>query len=172
MRKSTTAAGALLLLAVLATLRADGEGAWEYAVQVSAHVQVTPPRIRLSWLQDGATSPTSYRVYRKAPVDTSWGPGVALCGSATNYVDDHVEVGTAYEYQIIKNTPLYTGYGYIYSGIEVPITDNRGKLLLVVDDTYTADLAGELALLQQDLMGDGWTAGPSCGWTWAAVIRC
>jgi hypothetical protein len=157
MRKSTTAAGALLLLGVLVTLHAAAEGASEYAVQVSAHVQVAPPRILLSWPQDGATSPTSYRVYRKAPADTSWGPGVALCGSATNYMDDQVEAGTAYEYQIIKSTPLCTGYGYICSGIEVPMTENRGKLLLVVDDTFAADLAGELALLQQDLMGDGWT---------------
>ena len=37
------------------------------------------------------------------------------------------------------------------------MTENRGKLLLVVDNTYAANLANELAVLQQDLVGDGWT---------------
>ncbi len=95
--------------------------------------------------------------YRKAPEATSWGTGTTLPGTATNYLDNNVVAGTAYEYQVVKATSQYTGYGYIYTGINVPMTDSRGKLLLVVDSTYSAALTNELAQLRQDLVGDGWT---------------
>jgi len=130
----------------------------EYSVQVSAKVRTSPPQIILHWPQDGATTPTGYRVYRKSAAETSWGTGVSLPGTSTTHADTAVTVGTAYEYQVVRSTAFHTtGYGYICSGIEVPMTEDRGRLLLVVDDTYAAALAGELVQLQQDLTGDGWT---------------
>jgi len=81
-----------------------------------------------------------------------------LSGSATNYVDTNVTVGSAYEYQITKAAILgFTGYGYIYAGIEAPLVENQGKLILIVANTYVASLSNELARLQNDLAGDGWT---------------
>jgi hypothetical protein len=61
-----------------------------------------------------------------------------------------------YEYQVIKSTSHYTGYGYIYAGVKLPLVESRGKLLLVVENTYAATLQSELARLIQDLTGDGW----------------
>lgn len=40
--------------------------------------------------------------------------------------------------------------------IEVAATDYRGKLVLLVDNTFTASLAPELAQLRLDLKADGW----------------
>ena len=66
--------------------------------------------------------------------------------------------GAAYEYQIVKAATLgYTGYGYIYAGINAPLTDNRGKVFLVVDNSPAANLSNELTRLQSDLAGAGWT---------------
>jgi len=135
--------------------RADST--WEFSVQASAQVQANPPKIVLSWPQDTIGVPVSYTVFRKAPGAMKWGPGATLPGTSTTYVDNHVVVGTGYEYQIIKTAHQYTGYGYVYAGINVPLTEDRGKLLLVVDSTYAANLANELNQLQQDLSGDGWT---------------
>jgi hypothetical protein len=133
------------------------EMTWEFSVQLSANVQTFPPQITLIWPQDQYTVPNSYTVYRKASIDSSWTRLTSLAGSATSYSDNNVVAGTANEYQVVKSTSQYTGYGYIYSGINLPMTDSRGKLLLVVDNTYAANLAAELARLQQDLVGDGWT---------------
>ncbi len=133
------------------------EETWEYSVRVSAAVQASPPQIILSWPQDEALMPSSYTVYRKEIDDTSWGPGTALSGSTTNYVDTDVVDGAAYEYQIVKVTSQYKGYGYIYAGMDVPLTESRGKLVLVVDNTYSTNLSNQLAQLEQDLVGDGWT---------------
>jgi hypothetical protein len=156
MRKAVSVAMGLVLFVAAPQIVRGVEMTWEFSVQVSATVQTSPARITLSWPQDQYMLPNSYTVYRKAPGDTSWGTGTTLPGTETSYVDNKVLVSTPYEYQIVKATSLYTGYGYLYSGVNVAMTDNRGKLLLVVDNTYAEALTNELAQLQQDLVGDGW----------------
>ena len=133
------------------------EATWNYSVQVSATVQESPPRITLSWPQDTSGTPSGHTVYRKSLGSTFWGSGAALAGSAASYVDTNVAVGSAYEYQIVKSASGYNGYGYIYAGIKAPLVDNRGKVILIVDSTHASSLASELARLQCDLIGDGWT---------------
>src|SRR5205085_2382293 len=116
-----------------------------------------PAQITLDWPQDTCAPPHHYTVFRKAPAATSWGAGTTLPGTATSYVDTHVTAGRAYEYKIVKGATHYTGYGYICAGINVALTEERGRLLLVVDRTHAASLTPELGRLQQDLVGDGWT---------------
>jgi hypothetical protein len=157
MRNIIRIATCLLSLAGAALSGRAIEMTWEFSVQVSAAVQQSPAQINLSWPQDQYMLPNSYSIYRKALGDTSWGAGVTVPGTSTSYTDSSVQVGQAYEYKIVKSTAQYTGYGYIYAGINVPMTDSRGKLLLLVDNTFTTSLSNELARLQQDLVGDGWT---------------
>jgi hypothetical protein len=132
------------------------EPTWNYAVQVSAAVQESPAKITLTWPQDTIGTPSSYTVYRKSAGSTSWGGGTPLPGSATSYADTSVSPGTAYEYQVVKVASGYNGYGYVYAGINVPVVDNRGKVILVVDSSVAGSLTSELNRLQEDLAGDGW----------------
>src|SRR6185437_11275306 len=156
MRKTFYAilSAAMTLVAPLVGL---AEATAEYSVQVSANVKASPAQITLSWPQDSISTPKHYVVYRRAPGASTWGTGTTLPGSSTTYVDNKVTTGVPYEYQIVKDASGYPGYGYIYSGIDVPLTENRGILLLLVDDTYAVQLDKELTRLQQDLVGDGWT---------------
>src|SRR5690349_1149515 len=140
MRKAFSAIAGLVLLAAAHLGRAI-EITKEFSVQVSATVQETPAQITLSWPQDTCSLPDNYTVYRKAPGAASWGKGMTLAGNAVSYVDKNVSVGTAYEYQIIKKTAKYNGYGYLCAGIKASITEDRGRLLLVVDDTYATELS-------------------------------
>jgi hypothetical protein len=126
----------------------------DLSVQVSAVVQTSPAQITLTWPRD--FNATGYSVYRKAFNSTSWGSATPLPGNATTYTDPAVTVGSSYEYRVSKTANGYSGHGYVYAGIQAPFADNRGKLVLMVDSTYAADLAGELARLEQDLVGDGW----------------
>src|SRR5712691_8120067 len=129
MRKAfSVVTGLMLLLAGPMAIGLRAESTWEYSVQVSATVQASPAQITLTWPQDTILLPNSYTVYRKDPGATSWGAGTTLPGTITTYTDTSVSVGAAYEYQVVKVTSQYTGYGYIYSGINVPLNDNRGKL--------------------------------------------
>ena len=127
----------------------------DYAVQVTAVVQSSPPRITLAW--PSFAGATAHTVYRKTWGSSSWGTAVAsLAGSATGWVDNGVAVGTKYEYQVARSAAV-PGTGYLATGIEVPLVEDRGKVVLVVDSTMAAALATELARLQADLAGDGWT---------------
>lgn len=140
---------------------------WIFTVQVTATVQSNPPQITLNWPAEQGNAPgqfvaSSYTIYRKAKTDTSWGlPLATLPDSATSYSDSAVTVGAAYEYQIVKQATAYgafnyTGYGYIFTGIETAMTENRGTVILIVETNATASLSNELARLQSDLIGDGW----------------
>lgn len=128
----------------------------DYAVLVSASVRATPPQINLSWAQDTFSLPTNYAVSRKSPASTAWTLLGTVPGNETSFVDTNVAASVAYEYQVQKAATNYTGYGYVLAGVEAPLTEARGKVLLMVDNTYAGDLAVELARLQQDLTGDGW----------------
>ena len=125
------------------------------AVQVSATVQKAPASITLAWTALPNTS--SITIYRKAATATSWGNAIASpSASATTWTDNTVSTATAYEYKVVRVANGSTGTGYLRSGIEVAATDFRGKLVLLVDNTFSASLAPELAQLQQDLKADGW----------------
>ena len=157
-----TTAALLLLLSLVVTAFAGTraravENTWDYSVQVSAKVQLAPARVTLTWRQDTNATPASYTVYRRSPGAGQWGAGTTLSGRATSYTDNHVVAGRAYEYRIVKVCPSYTGYGYITAGLRAPLVDRRGTVALIVDDTFTRSLAPELARLEQDLAGDGWT---------------
>lgn len=157
MRKRFGAALGMLAFLFVTAMAARADSTMEYSVQLSATVQASPAQIILSWPQDSTGIPTSYTLFRRAPDARSWGDGIVLPGSQTSFVDRDVTIGTSYEYQIVKKTSEHIGYGYLYSGIQVSMTENRGKLLLVVDNTYASELEPELARLQQDIVGDGWT---------------
>lgn len=132
------------------------ETTWIYSVQATATVQSAPAQITLQWPEE--TYPiTSYTITRKTAGSTAWGAPVTLTGTARIYTDTNVSIGTLYEYQIVKQGAFFTGYGYVAAGIDVPLIESRGKLILVVDNTHASTLAPELQQFQRDLTGDGWT---------------
>src|SRR5207248_3042115 len=117
MNKTFSAVLSLITIGLTTNFAWAVEPTWNYAVEVTASVQTSPPQIMLSWPQDSSGTPSSYTVYRKAPGAASWAGGTTLSGSATSFVDSGVAVGTAYEYGVVKNASGYNGYGYIQSGI-------------------------------------------------------
>ncbi len=150
--------GIAVLLWVGTTItRAANDKVWDYSVQVSCEIEEQPARITLNWLQDSTATPAGYTIYRKAPGATSWGSGTALPGTATSYNDTAVTAGTKYEYRIVKAARNYTGYGYIEAGIKAPLVDDRGAVLLLVDNRFSDNLRPELERLMDDLAGDGWS---------------
>lgn len=139
------------------------EDTWRYAVEVSAVAQSSPASLTLSWLADPAGG-GDYVIYRKTKDETVW-PSVAYAsaaGTATSWTDPAPpSAGQAYEYKIVKprvDSSPYSAYGYIYAGNQLPaVLENRGKLMLIVENLYAGALAIELDRLQKDLIGDGWT---------------
>lgn len=144
------------LLSGLIVLTTQSQTAADAAVRLTATVQNSPAQISLSWPGNATTS--QYQVFRKLKTATTWGtPLATLNGTTTLFADNTVNAGSNYEYRLVRAGSGYTGFGYINSGIEVPATDYRGKLILVVDSTFLVSLAPEITRLIKDMEGDGWT---------------
>ena len=144
-----------LIALVAMTMSANAQLPYEAAVKVSATVSTGPARITLTWPANSGAS--SYTISRKAASGSSWQQVANVNGSTTSWADSNVTAGSAYEYQILAACNGYTATGYIYAGVNANLIESRGKVLLVVDNTYATQLASELTRLQQDLVGDGWT---------------
>ncbi|HEX8373324.1 MAG TPA: hypothetical protein VF585_11120, partial [Chthoniobacterales bacterium] len=132
----------------------------DYAVMVSTTPQVSPAQISLTW--PAHNSATEYRISRKLSTDLSYTPLATITAGAsslTNYVDTSVAVGTGYEYEVRRlfSSSGEYGYGYIAAAINLPLVENRGGIVLLVDNTMTTSLAAQLWRLETDLRGDGWT---------------
>ncbi len=156
MRKTFSAVATVFLL-VAAPLRCrSGESTIDYAVQVSAAVEKSPTRITLSWPEDTARPAATFVVYRKSLEEMGWNRLRILPAGSTSFIDTNVCAGVGYEYQVQKIMPHYNAYGYIYAGIELPLVENRGRVLLVMESTCGAEVAEELRQLEQDMVGDGW----------------
>ena len=144
-------ASSLLLVATFLAAQSSSERA---AVRVTATVQNTPA-ITLSWAPISST--TALTIYRKPKSATSWGSAVATpAATSTSWTDNNVSTGSNYEYKVVRVSAGVTGTGYINTGVQVPVVDYRGKIILLVDNTLSSALATELSQLTNDLRADGW----------------
>lgn len=159
-RRASRIVAVLVIVSCMAPVGAYATTSEDAVIKASAAVQASPPKITLSWPATGGTE--AIDIYRKTDADNCWVfPSLAtLPSGATEYQDTGVVVGERYEYMVYKSDSAVAGgakRGYVYAGIEVPLEEIRGKIVLIVDNTYAAELASELSRLKQDLVGDGWT---------------
>lgn len=148
------------MMQLLALLALQGIEARDRCVLVTAEARTAPPRIGLRWPADPKA--VEYTVYRRAPGEPTWGTSRARVEpEGTGWDDDDVKAGEAYEYKILKaakaGDKVFEGTGYLRAGIELPVVDARGKVLLLVDRENAKGLAVELKRLEADLEGDGWS---------------
>ena len=144
------------LLVIALCIRCAYGDTRKYAVELWASVQELPPQITIHWRNNWEG--LSYYIQRKSKDDTAWTDLTVLPAGTTSFSDNNVSIGSAYEYSVIEYPPddPFPHTGYIYAGIRAPLQDQRGKIILLVDNTYSSPLTNELARLQQDLAGDGW----------------
>ncbi len=127
----------------------------KYAVRISAEVQQDPPQIKLLWPKAECLS---YVLYRRAFGGKHWSaaPAAVLKGEATSFIDKKVKIGEQYEYRIDKFAAAYVGRSYLCSGIDLPLVEDRGAVLLLAESGIALALDKELLQLSHDLAGDGW----------------
>ncbi|MCB1231596.1 MAG: hypothetical protein KDN19_15100 [Verrucomicrobiae bacterium] len=140
-------------------------------VELSATVSSSPPYVTLHWNPSFFT-PTGLRAYRRLRGESDWGAGFDLPPDSLSFEDPWAVPGELYEYHFVR-TQDSTGHpvadGYLWTGVEVPAVEERGRLILIVDDTISAALETEIARLIRDLAGDGWTVARSEVSRWASV---
>ena len=75
-------------------------------------------------------------------------PIATLPAGSVSFTDkEALKEGVRYEYKIKTGTNAKnTSYGYLAVGVKVPMIDNRGKVLLIVDKTMASGLEKEIGL--------------------------
>ncbi|MCU0795437.1 MAG: Ig-like domain-containing protein [Akkermansiaceae bacterium] len=97
---------------------------------------------------EGSSGPSSWQWRANLPRETA------------EWSDSGLNPGTIYEYRFYvpadNDFPNETA-AYVSCGIDAPLVDQRGRVLLVVDQTVATALSVELGRFTRDLTGDGWT---------------
>lgn len=128
-------------------------------VELNAAVQASAPVITLTW--NAATYTSNLVVYRRDVRAASWGTPVAtLPDGSTSYVDPTAVAGQVYEYIVQRNRSTNTqptAYGTIVAGCNLPLVEDRGRVLFMVDQTLLLSLGPEIDRMERDMVGDGWT---------------
>lgn len=130
----------------------------DYILPVEAVVQASPATITLNWPKD-AKAQHFYISRRLLGNGDAWSLITTLPGTDSSYSDKAVTLGTQYEYRVIdstKNDSVYAIFGFLASGIEVPSSPQPGAVDLMVDNTYSTVLKGEISQLITDLTAEGW----------------
>jgi hypothetical protein len=128
--------------------------------KATATTTEAPPTITLHWVRYGNSESPIVIVRRKkgayaGGAAKSWGrPYAVLNDQIDSFVDSNVEIGVQYEYRIQRNKPIQ--YDVVVAGLQIPLAEKRGELLLLVDDNHVKRLEKELGAFQFDLAGDGW----------------
>jgi hypothetical protein len=145
----------IVILVLISTINLSSQGARNYTVLVSAAVQKSPPQIKLNW--NFHSGITSYKIYRKLKTETAWGGLLAtLTVNDTTYTDNTVQAGVSYEYLIEKNAGTYNAYGFINSGIEIPLSNGKRRVILLVDSIMRDSLKTELSQWTTNAEAEGW----------------
>ncbi len=82
-----------------------------------------------------------------------------LPGGTDHVTDEDLKVGRTYEYLLVGEPTAADGenaYGTLLGGIEVPLKDDAGSVVLLVDERQAAPLADRLERLRRDLVSEGW----------------
>jgi hypothetical protein len=119
------------------------DGTWHemglMAIPDSASAQIV-----LNW-RYGSEKPD---IYRRNAGSGSWGSPL-LTSSLPRRFTNSVTVGQRYEYQV--------GGRFLYSAVAAPPIHDRGKVILVVDQTKTNSIEPDLLVLKTNLVGEGWS---------------
>jgi hypothetical protein len=123
-----------------------GTGGYTNSPKAAALVASSPPAINLHWEPDVPRP----KLKRKPAGESLWSP-ITAEEVSSHWTDTNVLVGKAYEYQI--------GDEYVPAGIDLPPVSDRGRVLLLVEESLTKhrNLLTEISRLQTNLVMDGWT---------------
>jgi len=144
----------IFAISMFITAFAFAENPNEKVIRVTTSVTENPLAISLKW--DQIPGNFNIEIYRRGKNSTTWGDAIAKLPSKTiEFTDKNVKTGIEYEYAIKAKYGMLIET-YINAGMKCPETEYRGKIILLVDSTYTTELKNELTRYESDLIGDGW----------------
>ncbi len=121
---------------------------------VESEINEQNGEITLVWQID--TNAYKYYIYQKNENDTSFGNYIAELDGKINSFTTHIERNQKIEFMIEKDAWDYWAYGYIFAGYDIEPIHNKGRILLLCDNTIYSEIKENIDTLKYDLIGDGW----------------
>lgn len=126
---------------------------------ISANSLENPPRIIIN-LHDATLNTNENYTIKRRPINgvtLDWVTVAANIAATTpSWTDTNVELGNAFEYQVIRNTDNQLATGYVTAALNYDQTDYKGQMILVIDTSFQGSLASEIMQLKTDLTNEGW----------------
>lgn len=149
-----------IAISLLTPCLSHAQSAVDTTIRVTAWTNTSKPYITLYWASISSAT-GNLTIYRRVKGSSTWVSIATPAASALTYADSDNAVvpGVAYEYSLqgSRSVSPYTVYGAIVVGSNLPLVENRGKVILLVDSTMTTSLSPEIKQLEQNLVADGWT---------------
>lgn len=120
-------------------------------VAMSAAVSDAPPGLHVNW-RLGPNLPCELE--RAPDGTTNWAVVHRGQGSGT-WFDAAVQPGDLWRYRVVTNRHRYQ-FQDLRAGLRAPAIEDRGAVLLLVDETLAAGLRAELDAWERDVTADGW----------------
>jgi len=143
------------LLSLFLPLFGQAQVSQDATVPLTATVSASPVSVLVEW-----PNPTGGNLQllrrTKGQAGNQWISLInATASTLTSYTDQNVLAGQTYEYALRRTTTL-DAFGYAHVAVYAPVTDSRGKVMIVVDSTTATALGFEIGRLKSDMIGDGW----------------
>lgn len=126
---------------------------------VSANVTENPAIVVIN-LHDNNQNITQNYTIKRRPINgqnTDWiVVAYNIPAITTSWTDTNVTLGSAYEYQISRNTGSQIATGYVTACIRYDQSDFKGRMILVIDNSFQTSLSAEIIQLKKDLVFEGW----------------
>ena len=151
----------LIFIGVASHTYAQNLQSKDFAMQIRVEtVKDSKNRIALSWAAD--SNSTKISILRKLKSEPNFWlkDSVILPGNATMFIDSTVEENVVYEYAVCRNAKdgnfNRIAIGYVATGVNLLPIPTRGKVLILVDETFASQLASKLDRYENLLTLDGW----------------
>jgi len=148
---------ALLVLLLSGTASAADPPALR-SLALDGQISADGERVEFNWPRAAGSKVGRVTIQRRILGQTgnqSWKDHASVRGFARIYQDKDIQPGIAYEYRISRPSKERIETGYWTTGLKLPAEENRGVVLLVVDETLADELTPRLVRFTLDLIGDG-----------------
>lgn len=155
--KVSTFIMSLFIFTMPSLITLQAQPALEQSVKLEYDSNLAPGYHSLRW--EAYPGANAYTVVRRAPGASSWGfPAIAtLPGDAQSWTDSSARADQLYEYKVTRTSDSGApGEGYITVVTEMPVADDLGRVLVLVERELARAVSGELKNYVGDLLREGY----------------
>ncbi|MFN0069475.1 MAG: hypothetical protein ACKVYV_17795 [Limisphaerales bacterium] len=120
-------------------------------IAMSAAASDAPTGLRVAW----RLNPNLPFELERAPDGTTNWTVVHRGTGGGSWFDASVQPGEVWQYRVVTNRHRYQ-FQDLRAGLRAPAIEDRGAILLLVDETLARGLRAELGAWERDVFADGW----------------